>query len=223
MKHSLLFIIAIAGVGFCFAETASGALVVSIQDAQVTGGGTGFADVYLRSTDGTDMITEVAYQFVLSGTGMGGSLGFVDLVDQMDASLVQSIAGPVPYVFFGNTDAMNYGYGMPDLLRTVISGGDATGSFTNFPITTSPRLLARVVFKDITPTPGASTGTYGLSVNLGFTDFKTAASISLPYTVDRLGSITVGTAVPEPSSIAFATSLLCGLALCRWRKSKHPQ
>ena len=211
-----------------------GDIIVDVQNASISAGGTGFIDV-LISSDVTDNLFQSAYHFEITGSVANGSLQFRPSVFQTNVQ--QSVVTPVPYVFAGDTDPGNFFATRQDPTVTQIIGGDNTLSGTGISLTTTQTLLARLQVEHITGTPLAAVGdtfTVKLINNDNgtpgdFTDDSTQFKDDLlnNLTIDPLsysgsGTITItSAAVPEPSTFAvlgFASIAFIGK---RWRRRSH--
>ncbi len=210
---------------------AFGDIILDVQDASISAGGTGFIDV-LISSDGTDNLFRTAYHFEITDAVANGSLQFRPSVFQTNDQ--QSVVAPVPYVFGADTDPGNFFATRQDPTVTQIIGGDNTLSGTGVSLTTTQTLLARLQVEHITGTPLAAVGDT-FTVKLinsdngmpgDFTDDSTQFldDSSNNLTIDPLsysgsGTITItSAAVPEPSTLAVLAFVSATFIGRRWRR-----
>jgi hypothetical protein len=201
---------------------ARAALVITIGDATIAEGGTGFVDVLIHSDDvlDGDPLQNFGFEFRIT-TAEPTRLEFVN--PQSDPQLTDP-----NYVFFGDSLAEMIGVGPPILPpNTTFIGGDSTDSFADVTVLTTDKLLARLQLTammdlDLPPEVG-DTFTISLepSVNTFFND-----SLINPISFSSTpGTVTIGpaaTVVPEPGALAlFALGSVLLLAKRQGRTRKH--
>ena len=210
---------------------ALGDIIVDVQNASISAGGTGFVDVLISST-GTDNLFLTGYHFEITGSVANGALQFRPNAFQTNAQ--QSVVAPVPYVFAGDTDSGNFFANRQDPTLTQIIGGDNTLSGTGISLTSTQALLARLQVEHVTGTPLAAVGdTFTVKLinddNGTPVDFTDDSTQFLNDTLNNLtidplsyfgsGTITIASAaVPEPSTfavLAIASAAVIGKRLRR--------
>ena len=198
-------------------NAASAGIIVDVQDAQLTSGGTGFVDVLVRS-DGPDTPIQLfSYLFEITNpVGNVGSLQFSD---------TQSIAetGDANYIFAGDSTAVP-----PGVTPTTILGDDATASFLDVNLTTADRLLVRLDVEHILPGGVDPTLAVGdqFSIVPDFSDpfsfFFEDGGFTGPTINQGLssgGTVTFAfSTVPEPSSVLVLLGLTSMVGLRRRKK-----
>lgn len=201
----LAFIVAAA-----VSSSLSAGIIVDIQDATISAGGTGFVDVLISST-GTDDLVNFQVELQLSAPTVTGSLRFNAV--QSDSETTAQSPLDYDYVFLG--DSINF-FAVrqnPDEQRVV--AGDSASS--NRLIGGTQLLLARLELEHFAFSPLAVGETFTVSLLPAGTYFEDELG---PLTLDSFnsGTITVtSAAVPEPAS---ATVLLAGSAVGVWWKRK---
>ena len=196
------------------AASARGDLVIDVLDATIPAGGSGFVDVVIAST-GSDDIAGYDYEFVLTpDTAVPGTLTSFT-APQPDPQL----ADPA-YLFFGDSANVALGFGVGTVSTTTttadtFTGSDATDSFADVAVTSTPFLLASLEVEHVLPVgvdPATTVGdTFTLSLaGATFVDsfFGTHTVTGLPGTVTLSASMA---AIPEPGTILF-----CSVALSAW-------
>lgn len=191
---------------FCsLSQAVFGAVIVEVGDASIAAGGTGFVDVWIRST-GTDSLYLAAYEFKIMGSEANGSLEFRS--PQLDSEQVDS-----DYVFFQDTVAANF-FAVPDTDPTDLLGSDFTLSGVPIMLSTTNQLLARLELVHSSGSPVNAIGDMftislikknplTLADNSVFQD-ETFTDLSIdPLSFSGSGTITVtSAAVPEPGTFA---------------------
>jgi hypothetical protein len=186
-------------------------LIIDVQDATLTAGGTGVVDVYVRS-NGTDSISTFNLEFQITGFHPSGSLRF----SSIQSNAVQQATAP-NYIFLNASSSSNFGYARQDPVLTTLIGGDQRIGNTNTTVTSSNLLLARLAIEHQTPTPLTASGVYQLSLVGANSLFADSNFTPLNIQSSTPGTITV-TAVPEPSSGLLLGTCLCAASLKRRRK-----
>lgn len=174
--------------------------------------GTGYVDVTISSTDGSDAMSDFSLDLQISG------LPGVSFVNPQ--SNPYSLSG---YVFSGNSANENNSADFFSVLASPyqdINGGDSTADLGNTSLLTTPMLLARLAVQ-VAPaaTPGVRPITL-LDSSLFQADFANGLPFATPLPVS--GDITVtagGPAIPEPSSLALMAGL--GLAAVLSRRASR--
>ena len=223
---------------------ASAAVIIEVQNASITAGGTGFVDVLISSTASEDLYS-VGYEFEITGDVLNGSLEFRPSFDFMDpgnetnqTNTEQSVSGPIPYVFFPDTSVDNFFANNLDPLGKQLIGGDTRSIDENISLTSTQQLLARLEVHHITSTPEAAINkTFKIMLkNSGQTSFGSVANqgtlgdlsddIVTPLGIDgdsftSFGTITItSAAVPEPSTFAIMGLIAAGLFGKKLRRRK---
>jgi hypothetical protein len=208
--------------------TASAGVIIQVQNATITAGGTGFVDVLISST-GTDNLSVMQFDFRISGNAANGALQFRNTADQSNSE--QGVSFPIAYVFLGDTDPANW-FANRQATPTELLGGDSTASFSGVAIDGTQKLLARLEIEHITGTPLAAVGdsfTLSLWNDLGISDTfdddstffldeglnplvfdtdSTPNTLGSPSAFLNFGTITVtadSAVVPEPGTFAIFT------------------
>lgn len=225
---------------------ASGAIIIQVQNANVTAGGTGFVDVLISSNLASENLYSAGYDFQISGLQGNGSLIFRPSFDPLaplnpanQTNSEQSVVAPVPYVFAADPDASNF-FAVQDPSETRLIGGDAKFMLGDIVLTPTPVLLARLELQHVSGTPLAAVGdTFTISlVNddlgtpLDVTDdstlFRDSADVPLlfalgsdPSAFANSGTITItSAAVPEPGTMGFLAVLSTTYLVRRFRRTK---
>ncbi len=226
--------------------TASAGVIIQVQNATITAGGTGFVDVLISST-GMDNLFLAQYDFRISGSATDGALQFRSTANQSNSEQGADLPmWPFAYVFLGDTDPMNFSAALQPT-PTELQGGDFTDSFTAVAVDGTQKLLARLEIEHITGTPLAAVGdmftvslwnadrgttnpsddsTFFLDdmLNpLSFDPDSTPNTLASPSAFQNVGTITItGTpaVVPEPGT--FATLMIAGIAFAgrEWRRQR---
>ncbi len=196
-------------------------IIVTVQSGTIAEGGTGYVDVYARST-GADSFYLTSYHLKIEEETAGttaGSLIFREDINQSPTQ--QTITSPVPYVFQGDTDSAFWGATRLDPAVDEIVGGDVTRSLTDVLLTGSDLLLARLYLQHAVATPGAAVGdrwvirlmqggnTYFQYNSVGFSTIDLSS-------YSTVGTFTVVSAVPEP-----ATGLACAVVIAVLARRFH--
>ncbi|TWU08401.1 PEP-CTERM sorting domain-containing protein [Stieleria varia] len=192
-------------------RTAHADLIIDVQDAVITAGGTGFADVLIRS-DGVDNVDLAQYSFQI--TALGGATSSLTFSAPFDFS-EQTFAN---YLFAGD----NLGIlDTPPNNATVYTAGDLTASALGVNLGGANRVLARLDFQHTLgfgQTPAMAAGEQFLIslLNTGDTFFEDNAFNPVGIDASSFGAagqgiVTVAgpavAGVPEPTSM-----LLFGIA-----------
>ncbi len=201
----------------CLAATqASGDIIVSVGNASLNAGGTGFVDVMISGAPG-DTLGRFGYEFNITGAvPANGDLQFKPSYSSgsplSPLTQTNSEQGLGNYVFPGDTDPINFsaslGSGGTDPLTLV--GGDALLAGNDVSIN-GTFLLARLELQHVGPFRGPSQQfMISLITASSFTEFDQDfdAGTTNNYTGAQIsatsGTITVNAAaVPEPSSVAL--------------------
>ena len=223
--------------------TASAGVIIQVQNATITAGGTGFVDVLISST-GTDNLILAQFDFRISGNAADGALQFRSTANQSNSE--QVVNSPFAYVFLGDTNPANW-FANRQATPTELLGGDFTVSPTGVTVDGTQKLLARLEIEHITGTPLAAVGdmftvslwnadrgttnpsddsTFFLDdmLNpLSFDPDSTPNTLASPSAFQNVGTITItGTpaVVPEPGT--FATLMIAGIAFAgrEWRRQR---
>jgi hypothetical protein len=208
--------------------TAWAAVIVQVQNATITAGGTGFVDVLISST-GTDNLLLTQFDFRISGNDVNGALQFRNTADQSNSE--QVVNSPSGYVFLGDTDPANWSANR-QVTPTELLGGDFTASFSGVAVDGTQKLLARLEIEHVTGTPLAADGdSFTLSLwnadqgtvdpfddstfflddsfnPLVFDTDSTPNTLGSPSAFLNFGTITVmsdSAVVPEPGTFAIFT------------------
>ena len=220
MLKNLVFSIAIVACSL----PASGAIIVQVQDTTISSGGTGFVDVFIRST-GTEDLYFSGYRFQITDSpNVLGELDFQSTQSDSETAVV----GPPAYVF-GNTATGNFA--ATKSAPFVLDGGDFLNSLPAISLTTTNQLLARLEIQHTEASPFSvpSTFTIALINDPLFTEFW-SDDVGTLSTIDgssflssNFGTITVtAAAVPEPGTFAvfsFAAACFGGHRLRRRRSA----
>lgn len=186
------------------------ALIIEVQDAQLSAGGTGFVDIYVRSTN-SDLINIFNLELSITGFHPSGALHF----SSVQSSTVQQATNP-DYIFLNATDVNNFGYARQDPDLTILIGGDQRTGGTDTTLTSTNLLLARLAIEHQTPTPLSSSGVYQLSVVNAGSFFADSSFNFADIQSSTPGTITI-TAVPEPSSFAVLGAFAV-IGMRSWRR-----
>jgi hypothetical protein len=226
MCHRLLLI---ALVCLAWASPVQAGLVFSLANAYIPLGGEGSVDILIRSTTGTDTLSNFQGYFTITSLGSGSPLLFLSA--DVDSH----------YIFDGNSINAIYGlpsYSLDSLAPNSIMVGDQTqgtlegGPSDNVTVSSSTNaMLARLMFS--VPATASVGDTFDLSLAGSPTSvFQTNVWDSpedVSFTSGSLGTLTV-TAVPEPATIVvLVTGGACVVgfmgvrALKRRRKADEPQ
>ena len=218
--------------------TASAGVIIQVQNATITAGGTGFVDVLISST-GTDNLLLAQFDFRISGNAANGALQFRSTADQSKSE--QLVNSPFAYVFLGDTDSANW-FANQQATPTELLGGDFTVSTTGVTLDGTQKLLARLEIEHISGSPLAAVGdSFTLSLwnadqgnadpiddstlflddmfnPLMFDIDSTPNTLGAPPAFQNFGTITVtsiaSATVPEPQH-SFAILAIVGIAFAR--------
>lgn len=198
-----------------FAESSARAdLIVTIGSTTLEQGGTGFVDVFVRSTDGSDLLGGFGVEFAITNLSGSSSLWFS--VSQNDAYLSDP-----NYIFVGDSSALSFppvGVGQ----ETAYIGGDATESLVDIQVPTSDRLLARLDLTTLTSAPSAIGDQFTISLVNSLNTFFFNSGDELPFPTTTPGTVTIAAAgVPEPSSLILAASALGAAGFLRRRRARQ--
>jgi hypothetical protein len=186
------------------AASAQADLIISIGNASIVQGGTGFLDVRIRSDNGTDVLEGFFAEFAI--TPLVGSSTLVFSPTQTNGQLSQS-----DYVFFGNSsDPAPNNVGPPTTLIAQDAANTLPG--TTIPSAAPGFLLARLDLSGVSAVAGDS---FLVSlVNSINTDFFGPSPTIFSYTSSP-GTVSItGAAVPEPSSFLL---MVGGMGAVGWR------
>jgi hypothetical protein len=212
-------------------ERAAAELIVTVGNANVSQGGTGFVDVFIRSTAAnTDRLDLFSAELQIASLGGGGEqLAFIS--PTTDAHL----ADP-DYLFAG--DSVNQAIGPPAGLATTTLtpndtylGGDGTLSGSGLFVPTVDTLLFRLGLTTLTGNAPMTGDAFAISLVLGVNTFFSNPDFDefdLGESSTLSGSITIdpaapdATEVPEPSGLVLA-GMLAGLGwLAHLRRQTIP-
>jgi len=205
------------------ATRARAGVIIALDNVTVAPGGTGTMDIAVTSNSlASDTLSQ--FSLALQITQKPGTTSFLTFTGGVDPYNNPN------YVFSGESFNVNNGlpfWGPP--FTTIytydsISGGDAAnplGTFVTIPSTVGEpnSLLATVQFQALGTNPGDQ---FQISVISAGTEFDDQNGN--PLTIDSItgGTVTIASAVPEPSSLTIvALSGLSGLLLCYVRGRKH--
>lgn len=174
-------------------------LAIRIDDVQISQGGEGIINVYVRST-GTDRLSTYNVDYGIAAIGGVGT------------QLLFASPQPTAYVF---DPASNYVFTQPSGLSgtvlppyTSYADSDTTLAVDGYEtIGSADRLLARLVLNasngNFSPEIGDQ---FQIDLEFAFTQFFDDAFNEIAYTVERPGTVTIvaAQAVPEPPSAVLA-------------------
>jgi hypothetical protein len=198
------------------ATSARAALIVTIHDATIPAGGTGFVNVTVASYSG-DLLSDFGFEFLITTTGVT-RLEFVD--PQPDPQLTNP-----DYVFFGNSLAETLSLPVGNVGTTVVPkdtfiGTDGTADATNVTLTMS-KLLVQLQVTAATTLPPVPGDTFIISLEPQGSPFSFFSFFNdqdqlqdVPFMVTP-GTVTIGAAIPEPGSLSLFFLLGTGLVLTR--------
>jgi hypothetical protein len=211
----------------CVTDHVLADIIVTVQSGTIAEGGTGYVDVYARSSS-TDSFSVTSYHLKIEEETTGttaGSLIFREDINQSAAQ--QTITSPVPYVLQSDTDNGNWSAARQDPLEDEIIGGDSTLSLNDVQLTTADMLLARLYLQHSVATPGDAVGDRWVIrlMNDPFTYFEDSSSAN--PTIDlasysTVGTFTVVSAVPEPAA-GLACAVVIAVLARRCRRTRGLQ
>lgn len=188
-----------------------GDLIITYKDTFNQSGKTGYMDVYIHSTDGTDLVQFANYTFDIT-TPNTGAPGFLRFQSPQSKSEQDATAPDVPYFLGTDKSSGNFGAVPLEPDRKSITGFDSTKSGDDVLIGTSNSLLARF---ELEHEGAALSGQFTISLRkeLGLSFYNSNAvpddTAFGAASYNNFGRVTVSpTAIPEPSSL-----LLCPVAL----------
>ena len=208
----------------CVTDHVLADIIVTVQSGTIAEGGTGYVDVYARSSS-TDSFYVTSYHLKIEEETTGttaGSLIFREDINQSAAQ--QTITSPVPYVLQSDTDIGNWSAARQDPLEDEIIGGDSTLSLNDVQLTTADMLLARLYLQHSVAIPGDAVGDRWVIKLMNDPSTYFEDSLSANPTIDRASYSTVGTftvvsAVPEPAAgLACAVVIAVLARRCRRRR-----
>jgi len=205
-------------------NSAEADIIVDVQDAFITAGGSGFVDVLISST-GTDDLEFASYLFELTNVGAPSST-----LEYAAQNFTEDLLGN--YVFFGdNAGILSFTDGDPLYPNSQFGATDQVDLNGAVTLTGATQLLARLELNHVLGGGQAAADTIGEQFRITMLDTGDTlfaddvddliidASSFAPLGVGG-GIITVqAAAVPEPSSFAvlgFATA-----GFCAWRRKKN--
>jgi hypothetical protein len=202
-----------------WAAPAEAAVIVTVNDAVIQPGGTTNLNVYIRSSDGTDLLNEFGFGFRI--TSGARRIEFVD--PQSDLQL-----GEPDYIFAGDSAAVDTPFDVGFVSEDTVPndtyvGNDLTTSGSNVSFAADKLLVVlELTASAAAPPIMGDTFTVELLTD-SFTYFQsTEGRLEIDATSDLSGTVTVGApvaAVPEPSSLVLFSGL-AGLALVRCRRRR---
>ena len=212
----------------CVTDHVLADIIVTVQSGTIAEGGTGYVDVYARSSS-TDSFYVTSYHLKIEEETTGttaGSLIFREDINQSAAQ--QTITSPVPYVLQSDTDIGNWSAARQDPLEDEIIVGDSTLSLNDVQLTTADKLLARLFLQHSVATPGDAVGdrwVIRLLNDPSFTYFEDSSSAN--PTIDSssystVGTFTVVSAVPEPA-VGLACAVVIAVLARRFRRGRGLQ
>ncbi|MCO8123491.1 PEP-CTERM sorting domain-containing protein [Stieleria sp. TO1_6] len=221
MKH-LLVLLTVVPLLVNHGNRADADIVVEFGSAQIRSGGSGFIDVFVSSSDGSDELFGFEADFSLLGDNTGGFLEFKPSFNPANPTGpdTQSSAETQDpdYVFRGDSTSFSATRNGPP--NQMIQSDFASA---NKPLGSDRFLLARLDFFHITPVPVNTVFSVALNptgnTNFYHDDLSTASIDAVSFT--NLGSINV-TAIPEPSSLLVLAMVFGGVAVRRRRKTLLP-
>ncbi len=204
-------------LGFAASEARAG-LVITLGNATVASGGTATIDISVFSTTGTDFLS--SFNLGLLITPVGTPAGLLQF-----SSTQPDFSGNPDYVFYQQSGLGAAFWGPPYMTNYTadsITGGDVpTSNAVLISATgTGPfSLLAQVQFD---PLIGDNGDTFQVSLitDPNFTSFSDPNGGELPY-ISIPGSVMIGSAVPEPSSMTLAALSSLGGLLLFWRRRRQ--
>lgn len=212
-RRRLISILLLTTSLMCHGTLARAALIVTVGNLNLREGGSGFVDVMISSSDGSDLLDLFAIDLLISpGPGVTSQLKFFDLGGGIpsDTHLTDS-----DYLFSGD----GLGFGGLLLSSTLYSGGDGTSSGSGVSVPTTDTLLVRLEVTAATSSPPVVGDTFTIGVDFAeFSDpsFEEILFTSFPGTVTITSSSAV---IPEPASMAIWAILLAvsmiGMGRCR--------
>lgn len=186
-------------------HVAQGDIILTVSNTSIDSGGTGFADIFIRST-GTDSLS--SFDIGLSISDVGSPVGVLQFTDpQADTE-----SSEADYIFNGVSGGVLSNVSTP----TTMSQSDFHIGFTDISVAAADLLLGRLELKHVLPgatPPSAADGDqFKLSITAISLFDSAFGSPTVNSTID--GSITASAttaAVPEPSC---AMVLSAGFAWC---------
>ncbi len=197
-------------------RTCRGELILTYGDSFLQSGGTGFIDVFIRSTNGSDAVQLANYTFdiITPNTGSPGILRFQSAQSKTEQNPI--ITG-TPY-FLGLDTLPNNLLATSLDARQSLTGSDSTVSLNDVTIGTSNSLLARLELEHVgAELSGVFTIRLQNSLNLSYYN-SNALPNDTAFGVASYSNFGTITAVPEPSSLWLVATLL-GAVACRRLRS----
>ncbi|MFO0911021.1 MAG: PEP-CTERM sorting domain-containing protein [Isosphaeraceae bacterium] len=208
------------------AAPANAQVIVTVQDATINEGQTGYVDVLISSTTNAPL-SLFGFEFRIAGT-TANRLLFVN--PQPTAYLTDP-----NYVLFGDSLIEMSNLPVGNVTQTTVPddtfiGGDYSNTFSDVILPVTPKLLARLQITAATVLPPLGGETYTLSLILNnpppgppnnsyYTFFQDSLFNEIPLDPSsRLqGTITVQS-VPEPGTWALSAVALAAGGLVTWRR-----
>lgn len=238
LRRSIYCSISLVLACVMFANCIHAELIIDINSISMSSRSTSFVDVFVSSRDNTP-INVAGFDFTFEivdispiATPASGVLDFLNSFDKdrpsdptRQSNSEQLFAN---YLFPGSlTSAENFAATRQDPTTTQLAVGDSTFSIDTFKYSnvqvTSSRLLARLeIGQRQTPETQIDRGLYQVRVRTGRFYQVQADDLSSPIDLTSYsfspGFVTI-TAVPEPSSLALAILMACGVSWIRHRRS----
>ncbi|MBI2826981.1 MAG: hypothetical protein HYX69_20080 [Planctomycetia bacterium] len=199
---------------FATGGKASAALLLTIGNAAILPGGTGFVDVTVASDNPSgDKVAFTSFEFRITSAG-ATRLEFIN--PQTDSG-----TGLSNYIFFGNSVATLFpplgNVSTKSAPSDTLIGGDSTNNGADVTIA-GPTLMARLDLSAATALPPANGDHFTIqlvpSLDTGFLDSQLNPVRYSPEGAS--GTVTIG--VPEPASWALSLLALATLPLVRRRR-----
>lgn len=200
------------------ATSSSADIIVNISSGNIIAGGTGSFDVTV--TGAGDDVKGYDFEFLL--TPLAGATTTLRFVSPQ----AESFATDSDYLFFGDSDAVVSSstittVSTSSLPSDTLNGVDVTDSGGTVIVGATAKLLATLDVLHFLPgatDPGTTVG-QSFSVTLADATFLDASNAEILFT-STPGTITIASAVPEPSSLALVVSL--GVLACWHRRRRIP-
>ena len=215
--NAVRVLLILAAAQFGWMSSASGGLILSVEDLTLPAGGTGFVDVTIKS-DGVDALN--LFTFEVQILPFGAPQGLLEFTSpQPDPQLAD-----LNYVLFGNS-IKSLGIPVGNVGQTVspndtFAGEDFTVDLSDVGVEATERLLLRL---QVTASAAAAP-LAGDQFSIVLTDllFLSSDGSLVPFE-STPGTVTVAAAaaVPEPASISLLCLGALGLVVKRRRSARR--
>lgn len=201
-------------------------LIIDIQDATFSAGGTGFVDVWISGEDADDLLGKFSAKFSITQKSGTGTLEFRNNFSSADPSAADrqnnSELSNINYVFPTPIQSAAFASAQLGNAQTLLQSHSAT---ENVLLGSSPKLLARLELVHVLPAGTSGGGEYEIAlVNDQFTKLNRfddpSSDASRDIAAQSFTNVGTITAVPEPTCLWLAgvVGAMMGVRRRVWRR-----